>query len=173
MDICNSLHKWGIKKIVFVSPHGGNSSVIQDVSYRLRYEKGILSARVSYFLAGVVDPKLSGYGSEGLVDETSMMLYLRPDTAHPEKAKFKEYDNPFGSNIKVLGHSSLDFGKGAINVYTTSKDIAKDCEWAHTEKAIDMSNASRELGEKIIETAVDYIVEFIEEFRKIQIPPTY
>jgi creatinine amidohydrolase/Fe(II)-dependent formamide hydrolase-like protein len=40
-------------------------------------------------------------------------------------------------------------------------------------KATDMSVASSELGESIIETAVNYIVEFIEEFRKAEIPPTY
>ena len=32
---------------------------------------------------------------------------------------------------------------------------------------------SRELGERIIEAAVNYIVEFIEEFRKVEIPPTF
>jgi creatinine amidohydrolase/Fe(II)-dependent formamide hydrolase-like protein len=34
-----------------------------------------------------------------------------------------------------------------------------------------MSNATRELGENIIETAVNYIVEFIEEFKKVRLPP--
>ena len=172
-DICLALNKWGIKKLIFVSPHGGNTSVIEDVAYQLRYQKGMLTALVSYSLAGDVDPNLAGYGSEGLVDETSMMLYLRPDTAHPERAKFKQFKNLYGPKMQVVGHGRVKIGKGHIRLLTTSKDIDDNCEWGGTPKAVDMSNASRQLGEAIIETASNYIVEFIEEFRKVKIPPTY
>ena len=173
MDICEALYKWGIRKLVWLSPHGGNSSIIEDVAYRLRYEKGILSARVTYGLAGQVDPDLAGYGSEGMVDEASMMLYLRPDIVHPERARFKEFKNIFGSELPVLGQGKIKFGKGEIQIFTTSKDVSPNAEWGYTSKAINMSNATRELGERIIETAVDYIVEFIVVFRKVEIPPTY
>jgi creatinine amidohydrolase len=174
LDICESLYKWGIRKLVFLSPHGGNVSVIEDVAYRLRYEKGILSALVSYELAGEVDTDLQGYPSEGLADETSMMLYLRPDTAHPERAKFKGYKNTFGPRLKVDGWKTVKFGKGHIRLFTTSKDISDSCEFvvssSDISKAGNMASATRKLGERIIETAVDYIVEFIEEFRKVGRP---
>lgn len=173
MDICESLYKWGIRKIIFLSPHGGNVSTVEDVAYRLRYEKGVLSALVSYELAGEANPDLKGYGSEGLVDETSMMLYLRPDTAHPERARFKEFKNLFGPKLQVVDFRKVKLGKGKILLYTTSKDVTENCEWGEGPKAIDMANASKKLGEDIIETAVNYIVEFIEELRKVKIPPTY
>lgn len=175
IDLCEALYKWGTRKLVFLNPHGGNVPVIEDAAYRLRYEKGMLSALVSYELAGQVNPDLKGYGSEGLVDETSMMLYLRPDTAHPERARFKEFKNIFGPGLSVVGSRMVRFGKGQIRIFTTSKDISDTCEFivGGATKAMDMSNASRELGERIIETAANYIVEFIEEFRKVEIPPTY
>lgn len=174
IDICESLYKWGIRKIVWLSPHGGNTSVIEDVAHRLRYEKGMLSARVNYFLAGLVDPNLAGYGSEGLVDEASMMLYLRPDTVHPERATFKEFKRGiFGPDFEA-SFGKVKFGKGQIQIFTTTKDVSDSSGWRSGEpKAQDMSNATKELGEAIIETAVNYIVEFIEAFRKVKIPPTF
>ena len=170
MDVCKSLYRWGIRKIVFLSPHGGNHRVIDDVAIRLRYEKGMLSALVSYTVSEKLKPNLADYHSEGMVDEASMMLYLRPDTAHPERVKFKGLKNPFGPRISTSYNRRFTFGKGEITIYNITKDITDDAEWGDTSKATDMSNASRELGEDIIETAVNYIVEFIEEFRKVKIP---
>jgi creatinine amidohydrolase/Fe(II)-dependent formamide hydrolase-like protein len=34
-----------------------------------------------------------------------------------------------------------------------------------------LSNATAELGERIIETAADYIVDLIDAFAKVKIPP--
>jgi creatinine amidohydrolase len=173
MEICESLYKWGIKKLVFLSPHGGNRDTIEEAAYRLRYDKGMLSALVSYKLAGEVNPDLKGYGSEGMVDETSMMLYLRADSVHPERSRFKEFKNVFGPKLQVANFKMVKFGKGQISVFTTSKDVSETCEWGEFPKGVDMSNVSRKLGENIIETAVKWIVDFIEEFRKVKIPPTY
>lgn len=169
-DVCESLYKWGIRKLVFLSPHGGNHSIIEDVAFRLRYEKGMLSALVTYDLAGQVKPNLTDYHSEGMVDEASMMLYLRPGTAHPERVKFKGFKNSFGPQILTLRNGKFKFRNGEIRILNTTKDITDNAEWGNTPKATDMSNATRELGEDIIETAVDYIVEFIEEFAKVEIP---
>lgn len=173
MDICRSLYRWGIRKLVFLSPHTGNASVIEDVAYRLRYEKGMLSAFVSYELAEEANPNLKDYlHSEGLVDEASMMLYLKPDVVHPERAKFKDFKNVFGSGFRILNLKKVKVGKATVLLYTTSKDITENCEWSASPKAIDMTNASKELGEEIIETAVDCIVEFIEELKKVKVTPT-
>src|SRR2546426_14060 len=133
-DICDSLYKWGIRKIVWLSPHGGNASVIEDLSYKLRYEKGVLSAKVGYGHAGQVKPELSGFGSEGMVDEAAMMLYLKPETAHPERPKWKDYKNPFGPNLKCLALRTWQFGPGTVEIYNTSKDITDECGWGNTPK---------------------------------------
>lgn len=173
MDICESLVKWGIRKFVWVSPHGGNKQSIEDVAYRLRYDKGVLSASVAYQVARQLNPELGKYGgSEGLVDETSMMLYLRPDTAHPDRAEFKEYKQIFGPKAKVAAFKSIKFGEAKVPIFTTSKDVSDTCGFGPPE-SIDMANATKELGERIIETAANYIVEFIEAFGDVEIPPTY
>jgi creatinine amidohydrolase len=172
MEICESLYKWGIRKLVFLTPHGGNVATIEEVAYHLRYDKGMLSAIVSYKLAAEVNPDLNGYGSEGMVDEASMMLYLRPDIVYPERSRFKEFKNPFGPKLKVVGFQTVKFGNAQIRVLTTSKEVSETCEWGEFPKGVDMSNTSRKLGEAIIETAVKCIVDFIEEFRKVKISPT-
>jgi creatinine amidohydrolase len=178
LEICESLYEWGTRKLVWVNPHGTNVGVIEGVAYQVRAEKNMLSAIVTYGLAGVVNPDLAGYGSEGLVDETSMMMYLMPHTAHPERdSGFRgEYKQPFGPNLKVIGHGAssrggVKFKNGVIRLLTTTKDISDTCAFAGSEKAWNMENCSRELGEAIIETASNYIVEFIEEYSKIKIPP--
>jgi len=172
MEVCLSLYKWGIRKIIFLSPHGGNFSIIEGVAYRLRYEKSMLSALVSYSLAGQVNPDLAGYGSEGMVDEAAMMLYLRPDTAHPERTTFKEFKNPFGPRIQAADYKTYKFKQARVRILSTSKDKSDTGDWGSTLKSLDMSNATRELGEGIIETAVNYIVDFIEEFKTVKIPIT-
>jgi creatinine amidohydrolase len=171
LDICRALYKYGIRRLIFLSPHAGNASAILDAAFRLREENGMLSAFVSYELAGKVKPDLEAYASEGLADETAMMLYLKPATAHPERGGWQEFKNVYGPKIKTVGSRKFSFGKGEITIYSTSKDISDTCGWSSTAKGRDMTNATRELGENIIETAVNYIVEFIDEFKKVKLPP--
>lgn len=172
--VAKALHKWGIRKIIFVSPHGGNTPIISDVAYRLRYELGMLSMRVTYGIAGQVDPKAAGYGSEGMVDEAAMISYVRPELAHPEKSKAKPpLKNLFKPFESVPDFRKVVFKGGKPDLFMTSKDATDTCEWGNTPQAWDMSNATAELGERIIETAANYIVDLIDAFAQVKIPPTY
>jgi hypothetical protein len=82
-----------------------------------------------------------------------------------------EYKQVFGPNIKMVGHNQAKFGNGVIRFLTITKDETDYCAWAGQEKGWNMANCSRELGESIIETASNYVVEFIKELEKVKIPP--
>jgi hypothetical protein len=113
-----------------------------------------------------------------MVDEVSMMLYLKPSTAHPDRdSEFKgEFKQTMGPKLKALGLGiarvgGVEFKDVAVKVLTITKDVTDTASWAGEEKGWNMDNCSREIGEKIIELASDYIAEFIEEFAKVKIPP--
>lgn len=173
LDVIRWLHKWGIKKILWNNGHGGNKSVIEEVAYQIKEELGIISAKFEwYHLHRWVDPEheaaLRG-PSEGLVDEISACLYVRPELANLSAAGFKELKQPFLPHLEAIGFHHVKYGKGKVEFFWETKDLSDTGGWGPPASR-DFSKASAELGKHMVETTIDYIVEFIEAFRKVSLP---
>ena len=52
-DVARSLDRQGIKTIVFVNGHNGNSAVLQVAATKIRYDLGMRAAVAFYFAQGV------------------------------------------------------------------------------------------------------------------------
>lgn len=173
MNVCKWLHKWGIRKLIWNSTHGGNKSAVQHVAFRCRHEFGMLSIYFpwySQFLKIGVDPMGVVEPDEGLLQEISGMMYVRPDLVNVSEAAFKEYKQPLGETISVVGFHEAKFGNGTIEILFNTKDVTDTGGFGPSE-ATDYSKASPELGKHMVESIVDYMVNFIAEFKKIKIPP--
>ncbi|HEX9258195.1 MAG TPA: creatininase family protein [Acidimicrobiales bacterium] len=109
-------------RLVFLNGHGGNSSLLQVANRELRLKHGLRT-----FLAhpgvppdqgGASTAEELGMGIHGGTDETSVMLYLRPDLVDmavayrnvPEKIAANRYVR-FGGAV-AFGWLSNDFGPG-------------------------------------------------------------
>lgn len=173
-DICGWLHKWGVKKVVFMPGCGGNMASVREAAEYIRARWNMLGASVG---GGPENPDWAKYsygGGEGLTEQTSTMLYLRPDLVDATRETFERHKKTFGDNFELRDHDRVYFKGGRINMYLRSKDITDTGGWGVPKDIVDYTKeASAELGEAMFNASVDYAVEFIEEFKKIKIPPPY
>jgi creatinine amidohydrolase len=90
-EIGESVHRAGLRKLVIVNSHGGNTDVVGIVARELRVRLGMLVAATQWrrfgLPAGMYTPFDSTHGIHAGDIETSLMLYFRPDLVDMSKAK--------------------------------------------------------------------------------------
>ncbi len=172
-DICGWLHKWGVKKVVFMPGCGGNQASVREAAEYIR-------ARWNMLGIGEVGPRNPDWakyfngGGEGLTRMTSFMLYLRPDLVDVTRETFERNKKTFGDNFDVRDHILAYFKGGRINMYLRSKDITDTGGWGVPKDIVDYTKeASAELGEAMFNASVDVMVKHIEAFKKMKISPPY
>ncbi|MDQ0390824.1 creatininase family protein [Labrys monachus] len=90
VEIGESVHRAGVRKLLIVNSHGGNASVMDIVARELRVRHGMLAAFTSWSLFGYpaetfgVDEMRLGIHAGEI--ETALMLEFRPDLVHMDKA---------------------------------------------------------------------------------------
>jgi creatinine amidohydrolase len=90
-EIGESVHRAGLRKLIFVNSHGGNTDVIGIVARELRVRLDMLVATTQWrrfgLPAGLYSPLDASHGIHAGDIETSLMLYFRPDLVDMSKAK--------------------------------------------------------------------------------------
>jgi creatinine amidohydrolase len=83
VDVGRCAARSGIRKLIFLNSHGGQTQLVDIAALRLRAELRILTVRADYFRLGSPDglfgTKELAFGIHGGEVETSLMLHLRPD----------------------------------------------------------------------------------------------
>ena len=91
IDIGESIHRAGLRKLVIVNSHGGNSEVIGIVARELRVRLNMLVATTQWrrfgLPAGLYSAFDSTHGIHAGDIETSLMLHFRADLVDMGKAK--------------------------------------------------------------------------------------
>jgi len=166
-EICGDLVEQGLNRMVFINPHVGNETPIMEVAIELRRRS---LARVAMFHLWAIANEMAK-DMEGLVEKkfahggemmTSVMLALRPDLVHMERA-VKEFERPLMERSKQEGSFKVLFKNRHINFYCLSKELTKSGVMG------DPTHATREKGEIIIKAWVDLICDFIKEFKEVSI----
>ncbi|MEW5420608.1 creatininase family protein [Amorphus sp. 3PC139-8] len=90
VEIGESVHRAGVRKLLILNAHGGNVALIDVVVRELRVRLGMLAVHTGWFRFpppnGTFDPAGAAYGIHGDERETSVMLHLRPDLVDMDKA---------------------------------------------------------------------------------------
>lgn len=91
-EIGESVHRAGLRKLVIVNSHGGNTDVVGIVARELRVRLDMLAATTQWHRfglpAGLYSPFDATHGIHAGDIETSLMLHFRPDLVDMDKAKF-------------------------------------------------------------------------------------
>jgi creatinine amidohydrolase len=91
LEIGESVHRAGVRKIVIINSHGGNVPMVDIVARELRVRCDMLAVGTGWARFGHPDgltaPGEGLYGIHGGDIETSMMLHLRPDLVRMEFAE--------------------------------------------------------------------------------------
>jgi creatinine amidohydrolase len=153
VDIGRSLAGSGVTRVAFLNGHGGNSALLQVANRELRRRFGLrtflLHASVPADQGGESAAGEMGFGVHGGLQETSMVLHLRPDLVDmstavrsvPEHLADYRYVG-FGRPVS-FGWLSSDFGPSGV--------------------VGDPTGASAALGAELFEVAVQRAAEALAE----------
>ena len=164
-----SLIHHGFKRIIYFSAHGGgNLTALGHVAEELRDETGVLCAVLHLWgLVSQVSPKLAApegvRGGHGGEPETSVMLHLRPELVDMNKANLMPLKTPL-DGFTTNSHSSHLFRGGTVTIPLSGEEVSPTAVYA------DPSRASAERGRQLYQNLVDYLVQFVENFRTMRIP---
>jgi creatinine amidohydrolase len=90
-ETAESVHRAGVRKLVFANGHGGNVAALDLVALDLRVRLGVLAVPCSFARFGYPDGLFGAeelaHGIHGGDVETSLMLVARPDLVRRELAK--------------------------------------------------------------------------------------
>jgi creatinine amidohydrolase len=116
LEIGDSVHRAGVRKLIVINSHGGNVPMVDIVARELRVRHDMLCVATAWSRLGqpkdISAPEESLYGIHGGDIETSIMLHLRPDLVRMEKAQdFRSFQLDFIKEFKHLrAHGTIQFG---------------------------------------------------------------
>ena len=147
VDIGASIAQTPARRLLIVNAHGGNSALIEVAARELRrrYELQTFFASVP----AQPGPTERGLGIHAGWAETSMMLHLRPDLVHMQKAKASVAD-------AVADATHVGFTK-------TVKFGWLSTDFAESGVIGDPTEASADIGAKLFEERVDALVAALGE----------
>jgi len=168
------LVKYGAKRILFVNSHGGNMPALAHLSYRLRRE-GVLAATILWWdILGVLAPETSPAGHGDWI-ETSMALACDPGAVKMDKAKLPVAKPTNVQALEIKTPHEILFQGVPVHVrlatadFTATGDMPEPGLTPHGDPNIPPDRASAEIGAKLMETIVTFMVEFMREFRKMKL----
>ncbi|MDQ0456235.1 creatininase family protein [Rhizobium paknamense] len=107
LDIARALNGLGIRKLVLLNAHGGNSPLMTLVATEARVRFSMLAVATSWTRfgvpEGVIAPQDKAIDIHGGLIETSVMLALRPDLVKMDKAQdFTSRQSDFARDFNHL-----------------------------------------------------------------------
>lgn len=161
-EIAERVAAMGVRRIVFLNGHGGNSTMLNVACREARRHHGLLTFLVHPFPPPAYSPPSEtdtgelGMGIHGGHDETSVMLHLRPDLVHLERAErnvpewLAENDHVRFGGSTQFGWMSDDFGpEGHIG---------------------DPTGATAQAGARLFDHAVEHVLAALTEIAGFDFP---
>ena len=174
-DLAMSMIYHGFNKIVFVSHHGSNSKVIDDVLRRIRYETGCFvcwyktPTERAYSLVGDIfeGPPEETPGWHAGEVETSTAWAYNPASVDMSKAKQDRTHAPrwMGPAFSKHDGSGMVTFMGAENIWVPMEHH----EYSDTATIGNPLRATKEKGEKYFAKAGQALANFLEEVKKFDI----
>lgn len=152
-EVVESLYRHGLRRFLILNAHGGNRDALDLLLQRVRDRRPDLWigwVQISGLVTDIRDTAgrespLMGHGCER---ELSQSLYLAPWTVRQEAMG----PSPLTERAGALHHPAIKVGK-------TYDEITQDGGLGNS------ANASRELGERMIETALDRLTAWLQATR--------
>lgn len=172
-ETAEMLIKYGIRRLMFLNGHGGNSIVESNVIHRINHHTEAVAISLWDYLPQETEPPKDWFDQHAGVEETSVMLYLEPGLVHMERAEKPEIHlSPQMQKYLLQGrqHPELmgifwsllatpeETGKGGASHQISSNGI-----WSFS----DPKEATKEAGEKTVAGIVESASKFILTWKQV------
>jgi len=172
VDICRSLHRNGVRKVIFLNGHGGNRETIIRAGHRLR-DLGMIIAILEWWSIGKkLMPDLWPEPKGSYMAELAVAVAiggkeiadLRVGGYKGEWGSDPTLKKIFGEKIKPLGFNDFEYGGAQIVMPIDAWDIDVNSPPEVDKGSLDQLDRR---GKEIIKGVTDYVVKFIEDFKKL------
>jgi creatinine amidohydrolase len=156
-EVCESIHRAGVRKVIFVNSHGGQPQVMEIICRELRVRLGMLavSSQWSRFtdLSDLFTTAERKHGIHAGEVETSVMLYLHPGLVDMALAEdFRSLSHTLETECEILMPESNAVGFGWQMQDINSKGACGNAALADAER-----------GRVAIERAAERLIKLISE----------
>ena len=171
-DICRSLHRNGVRKVIFLNGHGGNRDPLIRVGRNVRKFGMLVSILEWWTIERRLMPELFPEGSH--ISELALAVAIDgPEIADLRKGGYKgewgvkpPLRPMLGGKIRPLGFNNFEFGGAQLLVPVDAWDID-----TKSPPEIDKSELEglRRRGEQAIARLTDYLADFAREFEEVDV----
>jgi creatinine amidohydrolase len=155
-DLVESVHRAGVRKIIFFNSHGGQPQLIDIVCREARVRLGMFAVNCAWFnvtpMGDLFDARELQYGIHGGAVETSIMLHL-----HPQLVRMARARNFVSAAIAIEAASAVLRVEGATGIGWQTQDLnpAGACG--------DATQATAALGRELIERAARALAALVSD----------
>lgn len=161
-ELAERVAAMGVRRLVFLNGHGGNSTMLNVACREARRRHGLLTFLThpfpppAYSPPSPIDTGELGMGIHGGHDETSVMLHLRPDLVHLDRAS---------RNVPewLIANEHVRFG-GSTQFGWMSDDFGSDGHIG------DPTGATAEAGARLFDQAVAHVLAALAEIAEFDFP---
>lgn len=162
--IVRSLIKSGFNHILLITNHIPNQYPVEYAMRRIRRETGVLvpsinPGQLSADLRGDIfagEHSTIGHGSEPGV---SLLMHLHPGSIDFSKADHQPKSEFLG--FEVASPMEVKVGASRVSMYLELEEVSPTSGWGDT------TGASAEKGEEFFNLMLDFVVDFIPKFQKL------
>jgi hypothetical protein len=175
VDILKSIKRNGVSKVIILNGHGGNREVIIRACLRARKFSLVAALLEWYNIGNQLAPELYEEAGGGFMMELALAVAIygeeiadiRPGEGYKgEWGKRYTMKKIFGKEIEPLGFHSFEYEGAKIIIPVDAWDL-------DVEGPPELTNENlpplKEIGEKIIDEVVDFTVNFVETFSKVDL----
>lgn len=160
--IVDSLIRHGARKFVFLNGHGGNISTLNKLCLELDSISCLGTIINWWSLAGELNPDWKG--GHGGAEETSGVMAVNPDFVNLEAIEPMDLRD-VSEGLKQVAFSTVDFKGVKMSIPRNIRSFT-DNGWIGSDHP---SQASLEWGVEMLDTTSKFILEYINEFKNIEL----
>lgn len=160
--IMKRLYEFGVRRFIILNGHGGNTSALQSACYEMD-KMGCVSAILNWWsMVWDINPKW--IGGHGGAEETSALLAISPDLVDKSLYEDDGRKNPT-PNIHPTSLGGVEYKGVKFLMPRVSSKVVGSGWWGNDHP----KEATEEWGKEMLQAIADYIVDFIGEFKKIEL----
>ncbi len=162
--IVENFYRHGARKFVILNGHGGNIKPLESVGFD--YErKGCLVALLNWWLMAW-DMNPAWKGGHGGGEETAGIMGVDPSLID-----YSEIDTPLeyihlSDKFETTGFRSVKYKGVNVEIIRSTNRVTSSGGWIGPDHP---NTATEEWGKEMLQTCADYIVDFMEEFKKLKL----